>query len=63
MIPSATFGSKNPIAVLRSGLKLLNGYRQALRLMREIQPAAVIGFGGYPTVPPMLAAVKADARR
>ena len=59
VIPSATFGSKNPLAVLRSGLKLLDGYRRALRLMREIEPAAVIGFGGYPTVPPMLAAVKA----
>ncbi|WP_427024007.1 undecaprenyldiphospho-muramoylpentapeptide beta-N-acetylglucosaminyltransferase [Aureimonas ureilytica] len=59
VVPSATFGSKNPLALLRSGLKLLNGYREARALMRRLRPAAVIGFGGYPTVPPMLAAAKA----
>ncbi len=59
VIPSATFGSKNPVALLRSGLKLLNGYRQARALMRTLRPAVVVGFGGYPTVPPLLAAAKA----
>ena len=29
---------------------------KALRLMRRIRPAAVVGFGGYPTLPPVLAA-------
>jgi UDP-N-acetylglucosamine--N-acetylmuramyl-(pentapeptide) pyrophosphoryl-undecaprenol N-acetylglucosamine transferase len=28
----------------------------ALNLMRKLKPAAVIGFGGYPTVPPLFAA-------
>jgi UDP-N-acetylglucosamine--N-acetylmuramyl-(pentapeptide) pyrophosphoryl-undecaprenol N-acetylglucosamine transferase len=28
----------------------------ALNLMRRMKPAAVVGFGGYPTVPPLLAA-------
>ncbi len=28
----------------------------ALNLMRRLKPAAVVGFGGYPTVPPLLAA-------
>ncbi len=28
----------------------------ALNLMRRLKPAAVIGFGGYPTLPPLLAA-------
>ena len=31
-------------------------HRQALRLVGRIEPAAVVGFGGYPTVPPVLAA-------
>jgi len=30
---------------------------QALRLLGRIKPDVVIGFGGYPTVPPVLAAV------
>jgi UDP-N-acetylglucosamine--N-acetylmuramyl-(pentapeptide) pyrophosphoryl-undecaprenol N-acetylglucosamine transferase len=29
---------------------------QAWRLLGRLRPAAVVGFGGYPTVPPMLAA-------
>jgi UDP-N-acetylglucosamine--N-acetylmuramyl-(pentapeptide) pyrophosphoryl-undecaprenol N-acetylglucosamine transferase len=28
----------------------------ALRLVRKLRPAAVVGFGGYPTLPPLLAA-------
>jgi UDP-N-acetylglucosamine--N-acetylmuramyl-(pentapeptide) pyrophosphoryl-undecaprenol N-acetylglucosamine transferase len=33
------------------------GVLQARRLLRRINPACVIGFGGYPSVPSMLAAV------
>ncbi|KQQ86003.1 undecaprenyldiphospho-muramoylpentapeptide beta-N-acetylglucosaminyltransferase [Aureimonas sp. Leaf324] len=58
VVPSATFGSKNPAAVLRSGLKLWSGYRGAIALMKRLRPAAVVGFGGYPTIPPMMAAVQ-----
>src|SRR5207244_6684925 len=28
----------------------------ALNLVRRLKPAAVVGFGGYPTLPPLLAA-------
>ncbi len=35
VVPSATFGSKNPAAVLRSGLKLWSGYRGAIALMKR----------------------------
>ena len=56
IVPSATFGSKNPVAVLRTGLTLFAGFRRARRLLRDLRPAGVIGFGGYPTLPPMIAA-------
>jgi UDP-N-acetylglucosamine--N-acetylmuramyl-(pentapeptide) pyrophosphoryl-undecaprenol N-acetylglucosamine transferase len=36
--------------------ELAAGTVQALRLLRRLSPAAVVGFGGYPSVPPMLAA-------
>ncbi|NKN36205.1 undecaprenyldiphospho-muramoylpentapeptide beta-N-acetylglucosaminyltransferase [Agrobacterium sp. a22-2] len=55
-VPSATIGSKNPVAVLRSLWTLWRGLRAARRLIAELKPRAVIGFGGYPTVPPLLAA-------
>jgi undecaprenyldiphospho-muramoylpentapeptide beta-N-acetylglucosaminyltransferase len=56
VVPSATFGSKNPIALLRTGWTLWTGLRAARRLIGRLQPLAVVGFGGYPTVPPLLAA-------
>ena len=56
IVPSATFGSRSPVAVLRTGLTLLGGFRRARRVLRDVRPAAVIGFGGYPTLPPMIAA-------
>ena len=35
---------------------LLLGTRDAKKLLKSLTPAAVVGFGGYPTVPPLLAA-------
>ncbi|MBB4063548.1 undecaprenyldiphospho-muramoylpentapeptide beta-N-acetylglucosaminyltransferase [Gellertiella hungarica] len=56
VVPSATIGSKNPIAVAKAFWRLWTGYRQARALIRRLKPRAVVGFGGYPTVPPLMAA-------
>lgn len=56
IVASATFGSKAPAALLRSALKLAQGQVQSLALVGRIRPAVAVGFGGYPTVPPLLAA-------
>ena len=40
-------------------IALVAGYLQARRLIGRLKPAAAVGFGGYPTVPPILAAVSA----
>ena len=37
---------------------LIRGTLAARRLIKRIQPRAVIGFGGYPAVPPVLAATQ-----
>ena len=55
VVPSATIGSKNPISVAKSLFKLWKGLRTARKLIARIKPLAVVGFGGYPTVPPLLA--------
>ncbi len=57
-IRSATFTSKNPIALARTGLSLYAGYRQSKTMLRDVNPVVVAGFGGYPTVPPLLAAAR-----
>ncbi len=56
-VPSATPGSKkNPVALARTGVTLARGVVAARKLLRDLKPAAVIGFGGYPTIPPLIAA-------
>jgi UDP-N-acetylglucosamine--N-acetylmuramyl-(pentapeptide) pyrophosphoryl-undecaprenol N-acetylglucosamine transferase len=56
VIASATLRGRDPIALTRTAATLGFGLAQAWALMGRLNPAAVIGFGGYPTVPPVLAA-------
>jgi len=56
LITSATVRSRNPFSLLRTVLGLAVGIAQAMRLLARIEPAAVVGFGGYPTIPPIMAA-------
>jgi len=55
-VPSATLTSKSPFAVAATFSRLGFGYFGALKLLRKMRPRAVIGFGGYPTLPPIIAA-------
>jgi UDP-N-acetylglucosamine--N-acetylmuramyl-(pentapeptide) pyrophosphoryl-undecaprenol N-acetylglucosamine transferase len=57
-ISSATFGSKNPIALAKSFWTIWRGVRQASAVIARIKPEVVIGFGGYPTLPPLYAATR-----
>ncbi len=56
VIPSATVRGKNPLALARTGAVLSLGVIQAWWLLGRLRPAAVVGFGGYPTIPPVIAA-------
>ncbi len=58
VIEAATFASKNPIALLKAGWTIWRGVTQASKLLQRLKPAAVIGFGGYPTLPPLYAATR-----
>jgi UDP-N-acetylglucosamine--N-acetylmuramyl-(pentapeptide) pyrophosphoryl-undecaprenol N-acetylglucosamine transferase len=55
-IPSATFGSRSPLAMAKTFGRLFKGYLKARNLLDDMQPLAVMGFGGYPTLPPIMAA-------
>ena len=57
-IASATLGSRNPLALARAFWKIWTGVRQASALIGRLQPKAVVGFGGYPTLPPLYAATR-----
>jgi UDP-N-acetylglucosamine--N-acetylmuramyl-(pentapeptide) pyrophosphoryl-undecaprenol N-acetylglucosamine transferase len=56
LIPSATFRGSGPVAVAQTLAALGRGTAAAFNLLGRLRPAAVIGFGGYPTVPPVAAA-------
>jgi UDP-N-acetylglucosamine--N-acetylmuramyl-(pentapeptide) pyrophosphoryl-undecaprenol N-acetylglucosamine transferase len=42
--------------VAKTFARLFKGYLKARDLLSDIEPATVIGFGGYPTIPPVMAA-------
>jgi UDP-N-acetylglucosamine--N-acetylmuramyl-(pentapeptide) pyrophosphoryl-undecaprenol N-acetylglucosamine transferase len=56
VVASATIQSRNPIALTQTAAALGFGLLQAWRLIGQLHPVTVIGFGGYPSVPPVLAA-------
>ncbi|MFT4277013.1 MAG: undecaprenyldiphospho-muramoylpentapeptide beta-N-acetylglucosaminyltransferase [Rhodopseudomonas sp.] len=56
VVPSETVRGRTPWALARTGLKLATGALLAFNLIGRLKPAAVVGFGGYPTLPPLLAA-------
>ncbi len=61
-VPSATPSGRSILAKLGAGLELAKGVFAARRLLKQIAPDVVVGFGGYPTVPPLLAASMAKIR-
>jgi len=60
VISSATITGKNPVALAKTAFKLGRGFMQSRKVLRRFKPHAVVGFGGYPTFPPMFAAKASD---
>jgi UDP-N-acetylglucosamine--N-acetylmuramyl-(pentapeptide) pyrophosphoryl-undecaprenol N-acetylglucosamine transferase len=55
VLPAGRFG-KNPLGWPAGIRAVLEGRAMALRLFEHFQPSAIIGFGGYPALPALLAA-------
>ncbi len=58
IVPSATLSLSKPWLVPGRVLRLYEGYRAARAVLKRVQPLAVVGFGGYPSFPPILAAAR-----
>lgn len=56
VVPSETLRGRTPWALARTAVMLAGGTALSFNLLRRLKPAAVIGFGGYPTLPPLVAA-------
>lgn len=55
-IPSATPSGRSVLQMAKAAFLLGKGILKAIPVIRRLKPAAAVGFGGYPTVPPILAA-------
>lgn len=56
VLPSATFARGGVLAKLAVPFRIATGVLAARREMKADPPAAVVGFGGYPTIPSVAAA-------
>lgn len=56
IVPSASLSLSKPLKVPGNFTKLAVGYFSARKLYKTLKPAAVVGFGGYPSLPPLMAA-------
>lgn len=58
VLPAGRFG-KNPLGWIGGARAVLRGRSMALRLFDAVAPSAIVGFGGYPALPALLAATSA----
>ena len=55
-VPSAAFSDRSVFRLMTAPFEIIAGIGVALVKLLRIRPRAVVGFGGYPTVPIMIAA-------
>jgi UDP-N-acetylglucosamine--N-acetylmuramyl-(pentapeptide) pyrophosphoryl-undecaprenol N-acetylglucosamine transferase len=57
-LSAATYRAGDPAGMVRAGLHIWQGVRQAKAAFRVTPPSIVVGFGGYPSMPALLAALQ-----
>jgi len=61
-LSAATYKPGDPIGLIKAGLAIGRGVGQAMSAFRRLNPDIVVGFGGYPSVPSLLAAIAGGRR-
>jgi UDP-N-acetylglucosamine--N-acetylmuramyl-(pentapeptide) pyrophosphoryl-undecaprenol N-acetylglucosamine transferase len=56
-LEAATFKNGDPIGMAKAAIKIGQGILQARKAFARLKPWAVIGFGGYPSYPALMAAL------
>ncbi|MGE3691579.1 MAG: undecaprenyldiphospho-muramoylpentapeptide beta-N-acetylglucosaminyltransferase [Novosphingobium sp.] len=56
VLPAGRLQGKNPLSWFKGLAAIREGRGMALRLFDSFEPSAVVGFGGYPALPALLAA-------
>lgn len=57
ILESATASGLNPFRWLRALIAIFRGRQQGIGIARDVKADAVVGFGGYPSLPGLLAGV------
>jgi UDP-N-acetylglucosamine--N-acetylmuramyl-(pentapeptide) pyrophosphoryl-undecaprenol N-acetylglucosamine transferase len=57
-LSAATYRTGDVVGMARAGVHIWNGVRQARSAFGRVRPAVVVGFGGYPSLPALLAALQ-----
>jgi UDP-N-acetylglucosamine--N-acetylmuramyl-(pentapeptide) pyrophosphoryl-undecaprenol N-acetylglucosamine transferase len=57
-VPSATVTLKSPWKLPGRLFRLMHGYVLSKAVLRKLKPRAIVGFGGYPSFPPLAAAAR-----
>jgi UDP-N-acetylglucosamine--N-acetylmuramyl-(pentapeptide) pyrophosphoryl-undecaprenol N-acetylglucosamine transferase len=55
-VPSATPSGGGVVGMVRSIIPIVRGILASRKVLTKLDASAVIGFGGYPTLPPLVAA-------
>jgi UDP-N-acetylglucosamine--N-acetylmuramyl-(pentapeptide) pyrophosphoryl-undecaprenol N-acetylglucosamine transferase len=61
-LSAATFRQGDPLDMARAGVAIMRGVLQARSAFRRLKPNVVVGFGGYPSLPALIAASLAGRR-
>jgi UDP-N-acetylglucosamine--N-acetylmuramyl-(pentapeptide) pyrophosphoryl-undecaprenol N-acetylglucosamine transferase len=56
-LSAATAKAGDPVGMIKAGFAVWQGVMQAKAAFRRLDPAVVVGFGGYPALPAVLAAL------
>jgi len=55
-IPSSTLSVRSPVKAIAGLARIVAGIVKSLRVLKNSRACAIAGFGGYPTLPPLVAA-------
>ena len=61
-LPAATIRAGRPLTIITAGAIILRGVARARAALTRINPAVVVGFGGYPSLPALLGAISQGRR-
>ena len=56
IVPAAAFSDRSMLRLMTAPFEIMAGVIVALGKLSRVKPAAVVGFGGYPSLPVMIAA-------